>query len=54
MLHDLIEGWITAERARSVYGVVTTGDAEGSDTLAIDGLATQALRADMRAAVSGG
>ena len=53
MLHDLIEGWITAERARSVYGVVTTGDAE-SDTLAIDGLATQALRADMRAAVSGG
>jgi N-methylhydantoinase B len=53
VLQDLIEGWITAERARSVYGVVTTGDAE-SDTLAIDGPATQAVRADMRSAVSGG
>ena len=53
VMHDLIEGWITAERARSVYGVVTTGDAE-SDTLAIDGSATQALRTRMRAAVSAG
>jgi N-methylhydantoinase B len=54
VLHDLSEGWITAERATSVYGVVTTGDAE-SDTLAIiDGSATQALRAGMRANVSGG
>ena len=53
VLHDLSEGWITTERARSVYGVVTTGDAE-SDTLTIDGSATQALRAGMRATVSGG
>jgi N-methylhydantoinase B len=53
VLHDLSEGWITTERARSVYGVVTTGDAE-SDTLTIDGSATQALRASMRATVSGG
>jgi N-methylhydantoinase B len=53
VLHDLNEGWITTERARSVYGVVTTGDAE-SDTQTIDGSATQALRASMRATVSGG
>jgi N-methylhydantoinase B len=53
VLHDLSEGWITPERARSVYGVVTTGD-EAGDTLTIDGSATQALRAGMRATVSGG
>ncbi len=53
VLHDLSEGWITAERARSVYGVATTGDAD-ADTLAVDGPATQALRAKMRAAISGG
>jgi hypothetical protein len=35
VLHDLREGWITAVRARSVYGVVTTGDA-ADDTLAVD------------------
>jgi N-methylhydantoinase B len=50
VLRDLSEGWITAERARSVYGVVTTGDAE-RDTLAIDRSATQAVRAGMRATV---
>ena len=53
VLHDLSEGWITAERARYVYGVATTGDAV-ADTLAVDGPATQALRATMRAAISGG
>lgn len=50
MLHDVSEGWITAERAKSVYGVLTTGDAD-TDTLAVDEPATQALRAKMSAAV---
>ena len=52
VLHDLREGWISADRARGVYGVVTTGEA-ASDTLAIDEAATRALRSDMRAAISG-
>ena len=52
VLHDLREGWITAVRARSVYGVVTTGDA-ADDTLAVDAAATQSLRSQMRAAASG-
>jgi N-methylhydantoinase B len=42
VLHDLREGWITAVRARSMYGVVTTGDA-ADDTLAVDAAATQSL-----------
>jgi hypothetical protein len=50
--YDLREGWITAVRARSVYGVVTTGDA-ADDTLAVDAAATQSLRSQMRAAASG-
>jgi N-methylhydantoinase B len=52
VLHDLREGWITAVRARSVYGVVTTGDA-ADDTLAVGAAATQSLRSQMRAAGSG-
>lgn len=52
VLHDLREGWITAVCARSVYGVVTTGDA-ADDTLAVDAAATQSLRSQMRAAASG-
>jgi N-methylhydantoinase B len=52
VMHDLREGWITVERARSVYGVATTGDAE-ADVLAIDAGATRALRAEMHTAVSG-
>jgi N-methylhydantoinase B len=52
VLHDLRERWITAVRARSVYGVVTTGDA-ADDTLAVDAAANQSLRSQMRAAASG-
>ena len=52
VLHDLREGWITAVGARSVYGVVTTGDA-ADDTLAVDAAAAQSLRSQMRAAASG-
>lgn len=52
VLHDLREGWITADRARSVYGVITTGDA-GTDTLAIDEAATRSLRSQMQTNASG-
>jgi N-methylhydantoinase B len=52
VLHDLRESWITAVRARSVYGVVPTGDA-ADDTLAVDAAATQSLRSQMRATASG-
>ena len=52
VLHDLREGWITAVRAGSVYGVVTTGDA-ADDTLAVDVAAAQSLRSQMCAAASG-
>lgn len=41
VLDDVLEGWITRERAREVYGVVI--EAEGADML-IDKTATQALR----------
>jgi N-methylhydantoinase B len=43
VLHDLREGWITPERAASVYGVVTTGSL-ADDTLALDATATEAAR----------
>ena len=43
VLHDLREGWITAARARDVYGLATKGHAE-DDSLGLDLPATQALR----------
>ena len=52
VLHDLREGWITAVGARSLFGVVTTGDA-ADNTLPVDAAATQSLRSQMRAAASG-
>ncbi|WP_159715961.1 hydantoinase B/oxoprolinase family protein [Geminicoccus flavidas] len=49
VLHDLMEGWISEERARSVYGLVTTGSlADG--TLAVDEAATRSLRVSLRQA----
>jgi N-methylhydantoinase B len=45
VLHDLREGWIAAVPARSVYGVVTTGDA-ADDTLAVDAAATHSAISD--------
>jgi hypothetical protein len=49
VLHDLEEGWITAERAQSVYGVATAdSDEPGVPTL--DESETQALRGRFRAA----
>ncbi len=47
VLHDLREGWISAARAADVYGLVTTGSAEG-DTLAVDLTATEQLRREKR------
>jgi N-methylhydantoinase B len=47
VLHDLREGWISAERARDVYGVIATGSAE-DDSLTLDVAATEARRSAMR------
>ena len=47
VLHDVLEGWETIERARDVYGVVLTGDAR-EETIAIDATATVAHRAARR------
>jgi N-methylhydantoinase B len=41
---DVLEGWETAERARSVYGVVLSGSAD-DETLSVDVEATAAARA---------
>lgn len=44
VLHDVLEGWESREKARDVYGVVFTGAIE-DETLAVDTAATEALRA---------
>ena len=49
VLHDVLEGWESRDKARDVYGVVFTGDID-DDTLAIDAAATAARRAELRAA----
>jgi N-methylhydantoinase B/oxoprolinase/acetone carboxylase alpha subunit len=41
--HDVLEGWISAPRARDTYGVVLSGSRE-SDDLAVDTEATARLR----------
>ncbi len=43
VLRDVAEGWVSAERAQAVYGVVISGDA-GSGVMAIDQERTRALR----------
>lgn len=48
VLHDLKERWISADRARAVYGVGTIGSVE-DDTLEIDWPLTQALRGNAEA-----
>jgi N-methylhydantoinase B len=47
VLHDVLEGWESRDKARDVYGVVFTGDID-DDTLAIDAAATAARRAELR------
>jgi N-methylhydantoinase B len=44
VLHDVLEGWESREKARDIYGVVFTG-AIDDETLAVDVPATEALRA---------
>lgn len=44
VLHDVLEGWESREKARDVYGVLFTGAIE-DETLAVDTAATEALRA---------
>lgn len=46
VLDDVLEGWISKERARSVYGVAI--EAQGA-SMTIDRAATAALRAGQRA-----
>ncbi len=50
VLTDVVEGYVSAGRAREVYGVVITGDASRPETLAIDADATVARRAELTAA----
>jgi N-methylhydantoinase B len=48
VLHDVLEGWESREKARDIYGVVFTGEIE-DETLAVDLAATEARRAELRA-----
>jgi N-methylhydantoinase B len=45
--HDVMEGWVSPERARSVYGVVLNELAEERDVLIVDEDATRELRAQL-------
>ncbi|MGX6448021.1 hydantoinase B/oxoprolinase family protein [Patulibacter sp. S7RM1-6] len=46
---DVLSGFVTADRAHDVYGVVLTGPFD-DDALAVDAAATEARRAELRAA----
>jgi N-methylhydantoinase B len=52
VLDDVLEGWETIERARDVYGVAFTGVAR-DETLALDAVATEALRRSLTARKAG-
>jgi N-methylhydantoinase B len=52
VLHDVLEGWESREKARTIYGVVFTGGIE-DETLAVDASATEAERAQLMAARGG-
>ena len=45
VLTDVVEGFITATRARQIYGVALAGDSAKPETLQIDAAATSTLRA---------
>ena len=47
VLHDVLEGWESRDKAREVYGVLFTGEIE-DDTLAVDADGTTARRAELR------
>ena len=44
VLTDVVEGYISIERARDVYGIALTGDPARVETLAVDAAATASLR----------
>jgi N-methylhydantoinase B len=48
VLDDVLEGWVSRDRAESVYGVVLA-DASGEDPLELDRAATRARRAELGA-----
>jgi N-methylhydantoinase B len=50
VMRDVLEGWETAERAGSVYGVILTGRIE-DESLAVDDDRTFSLRQEMSAAL---
>ncbi len=47
VLHDVLEGWESRDKARDVYGVIFAGEIE-DETLAVDAAATRAQRAMLR------
>jgi N-methylhydantoinase B len=47
VIHDLEEGWITADRARSVYGVAVADGGE-LGALVLDEAATLKLRSHLK------
>jgi N-methylhydantoinase B len=47
VLHDVIEGWVSAQAAKDIYGVVLTR-LEPTSTWAVDSAATAARRNDMQ------
>ena len=48
VLHDVLEGWESREKARDIYGVIFTGEIE-DESLAVDLPATLARRQELRA-----
>ena len=52
VLHDVLEGWESREKARAIYGVIFTGEIE-DETLAVGASATEAERAQLMAARGG-
>jgi N-methylhydantoinase B len=53
VLEDVIEEWISVERAADVYGVVLSGDPDRWETLTVDAPATRAARQRLRNATRG-
>jgi N-methylhydantoinase B/oxoprolinase/acetone carboxylase alpha subunit len=47
VLTDVVDGYVSAGRARDVYGVVLAGDPARWETLSVDPDATRALRAQL-------
>ncbi len=46
VLRDVVEGYISIDRARAVYGVAARGDAQRRETLSVDAPGTARLRGD--------